>query len=386
MGKGNAMGRRRKKAPLMNMESNYRVMNNKVVTLRGSDYISDVIVDPTILNGAGNPIRAVIPVSPSEFTGTRLTALSQLWERYRFRSFKVRYVPAVPNTLGAQFVLYLDTDPSDDPSGLNFYQLVRQAVAQTGAQQWSFNKPKTIELAKRQDDQMYYTGVDKQNKRFSQQATAYLLQVTDVIDFNGGPLTSAISCGSLFIDWEVEFQTPQINPSALISTSPFVGQITFRNSNNVLTGNDTFQLDNLNPGAKYRIHFNPAFYKDTAVAIPLGFTYQIYMSPTPDYVPGTAQNTGWFINNDPTTVGSTYQIVLNENQSPEVPSPGTFIAPNQQATTTQVQGTVAYFILVNEAASPPMFIKWTVVDATDYMNKLTVYYTIDGSGQPAYIS
>jgi hypothetical protein len=96
--------------PLMRTTANYRPMNNKVHQMSGSDFLSTVTVVPNITD-PDDRILSVISVSPSLFTGTRLAVMSQLFERYRFVSFRVRYVPAVPTTLGCQLLSYLDTDP-----------------------------------------------------------------------------------------------------------------------------------------------------------------------------------------------------------------------------------------------------------------------------------
>lgn len=191
-----------------------RPMVNRLFTERGSDFLGKV----TVRAAPTSPSQRIIfskAVSPSAYPGTRLTQLSELWERYRFSSFRLRWVPAVPKTIACQFVVYQDTDPNDDPTGLtDFEALIRQATAQTGGQQFNFINPRSIQLAKRGDDQLYYTGLDKQNLRFSRQGNLYIIQVTDPVDFNGAPLSQDIEAGSLYVDWVCHFRTPQINPSA----------------------------------------------------------------------------------------------------------------------------------------------------------------------------
>jgi hypothetical protein len=121
----------------------------------------------------------------------------------------------------------MDTDPNDDPSQIiDTNSMIRLATSHAGSQQWNFNSPKTMEFARRGDDQMYYTGLERENKRFSQQGTGYLLQVTDPLDFNGAALATAIDAGSLYIDWTCEFETPQIEPEVaqprIMSPAPVV--------------------------------------------------------------------------------------------------------------------------------------------------------------------
>ena len=223
-GKGNGgqlsvLARRTTNVPAAFASENRRAMNNKIVSLSGSDFLSTVTT--TLDQTVSDRILFTFPVTPTGYPGTRITQLAQLWERYRFTKFCFRYVPAVPVTVACQFAFYVDLDPLDDPSTITSVdELYRQAVAQTGSQQWNFNMPKTIEMARRGDGQMYYTGEDKQNLRFSQQGTGYLIQLTDALNSDGGALTTTIQAGSIFIDWAVELQTPQINPEATIAV-PF---------------------------------------------------------------------------------------------------------------------------------------------------------------------
>jgi hypothetical protein len=198
--------------------ANVRPMRNGMQTFSGSDFLTTITIKaaPTLVE------RVLIDadVSPSAFVGTRMTQMSQLYERYRFRSFALRWVPAIPTTLACQLLLYIDTDPQDEPEALTADVLIRQATAQTGSQQWNFHMPKRISMAIRADDQLYYTGNTKNvnNTRFNLMGRAFLIQVTDPINFDGKPLTEDIVGGSIYIDWCCMFQTPQINPAGYLVT------------------------------------------------------------------------------------------------------------------------------------------------------------------------
>lgn len=217
-------------------------INTKFVE-RGSDFLGPLTVKAGAnITKASDRILLGESISPSAFPGTRLTQLAPLWERYRFRRFKLRWVPAVPKTVACQLIVYQDTDPLDDPSTIpDPDALVRQATAQTGSQQFNFISPMAIELAQRADDQLYYTGPDKQNERFSRQGNFYIIQVTDPLNFNGEALTSNFMAGSLYVDWECEFQIAQINPSATPSGyyGPIRGSdpytLTFKDQDQTLT-------------------------------------------------------------------------------------------------------------------------------------------------------
>lgn len=205
---------------LMQLNENRRPNTVSASHLRGSDFITTVNTAPGDLTAQTGSILASFPISPSAYPGTRLTSLSQLWERFRFTSLNLRYVPAVPMTIACQFIIYIDTDPLDDPTTIPTADaIIRQATAQAKSQQFNFNKAKTISLCIRKDDQLYYTGADKQNLRFSNQGTAYIIQVTPVMDFNGGIIDTGVAAGSIYLDWNVCFDVPQINPSAILSSS-----------------------------------------------------------------------------------------------------------------------------------------------------------------------
>lgn len=199
---------------LSNRGAMRRPMINKVFVESGSDFLGPltVVASPS---SAADRILLADSISPSAFAGTRLTQLSQLWERYRFRKFRLRWVPAVPKTLACQLVIYQDTDPLDDPSTIpDKDALVRQATAQAGSQQFNFINKMAIDLARRSDDQLYYTGMDKENQRFNRQGNFYVIQVTDPVNFNGEAIPENIVAGSIYVDWVCEFQIAQINPTA----------------------------------------------------------------------------------------------------------------------------------------------------------------------------
>ena len=259
-------------APVAYSAENRRQMNNRVVCLRGSDFLGTVTAKG-VRTTAQDALLATFPVTPSGYPGTRVTQLSQLYERYRLRKFSFRFVPAVPTTVACQILFYVDLDPLDDPttiSDLNI--LIRQATAQTGSQQWNFHSPKSIQMAMRRDDQLYYTGEDKQNLRFSQQGTGYLIQVTDILDINGTASTDDIVCGSVYVDWEVDFQTPQINPEATVLALRTPAQLTgYMDLLGTAFAGDTIVAHGFSKGALYAITIGGAW---AAGGLPSGSTFR----------------------------------------------------------------------------------------------------------------
>jgi len=212
--------------PVSYAMANVRKVQNQKCRHSGSDFLTTVTVKADLTNPADR-VLLEIPITPSGFPGTRLTQFSQLYEFYKFVSLRLRYVPAVPVTLACQLVLYVDLDPTDDPTAItNSDALIRQAIAQTGSQQWNFHTPKVIPMAMRADQQFYFTGDDRQNVRFTQQGKAYLIQVTQAVDVSGTPITTDIEAGSVFIDWTVDFNIPQINPESVSAFTPTQTNVT----------------------------------------------------------------------------------------------------------------------------------------------------------------
>ena len=264
-----------------NSNGNSRPVQNKLTTLSGSDFLSTIEVQPN--PSVGERILKILPISPSAFPGTRLTQMSQLWEFFKFTKFHVRYVPAVPTTLACQLVLYLDLDPSDDPTIISDPDaLIRQAVAQTGSQQWNFHSAKVIPLAMRADRQFYFTGLDKLNVRFSQQGVAYLVQITNPINFNGEVISNPLEAGSLFIDWTVQFNIPQINPTAAITQSPTTRLPALRVDLSDATGtSETYDVHGLRPRTYYIVSHRlsaPDTFPGTLTAVTNGSVYFSYRS------------------------------------------------------------------------------------------------------------
>jgi hypothetical protein len=263
---------------LMQLNENRRPNTVNASHLRGSDFITTVNTAPN--TGATGTILATFPISPSAYPGTRITSLSQLWERFRFKSLSLRYVPAVPMTIACQLIIYVDTDPLDDPSTIaDPNAILRQATAQARSQQFNFNKAKNISLCIRKDDQFYYTGADKQNLRFSNQGTAYIIQVTDVLDFNGAVLSEPVSAGSIYLDWNLCFDIPQINPSALqVSTWNGVPPVSYRRADIFLNGSDLLPSNiSLRPNQAYSVTFD---YSSFVVNAPTEVDLAIAMTTT----------------------------------------------------------------------------------------------------------
>jgi hypothetical protein len=235
-------------------------------------------------------------------------------------NLRLRYVPAVPVTLACQLVLYVDLDPSDDPSVINDADnLIRQAVAQTGAQQWNFHTPKVIPMAMRTDQQFYFTGEDRTNVRFSQQGRAYLIQVTQALDVSGTVIGADIESGSIFFDWSVDFNTPQLNPEGAIELGRRTNGKTLTTT---ITANSTSKL--LDPGSELlpRTRYVVSCQANEAepeTAANASISLQIGSGPGVNFI-------SWNSSGQVTTVQGTY--ILETDSQGQFKTPVTFVSTN----------------------------------------------------------
>lgn len=243
---------------------------SKPLTISGSDYLTPISVQKLTTTAASRIIYTA-PISPSFFKGTRLTQFSNLYERYVFNKFTVRYVPAVPTTLACQLLAYIDTDPSDDATTIvDAAALFRQAVAQTGSRQWNFIGGMTIPLAVKAGNQLYYTGETRENERFNVQGRLYILQLTDPLNVNGLPIDNdSLACGSLFMDWNCTFSTPQINPETALYAGASTAVPPTLQSRTLQDGMviSYLEWDGLEPNAIYAVASN--VFVDTKPAMPI---------------------------------------------------------------------------------------------------------------------
>lgn len=177
----------------------------------GSDFMGPLVVKAK-REKVEDAILATFPISPSAYPGTRLTQMSQLWEYYRFRRLAVRYVPAVPTTVGCQLVAYIDTDPTDNPlQAKTIVEAVRRAVAHASSREFNIYAAQSIPLVQRADDTLYYCGSrPTEIERFVRQGKLHIVQITDPVNINTEPLSKDLRCGSLFLDWHIEFQVEQL--------------------------------------------------------------------------------------------------------------------------------------------------------------------------------
>jgi hypothetical protein len=78
--------------------------------IRGRDYFDSVTV---AANTPAGTTVVNVPINPTSLPGTRLQKLTQLYEKYRFRRFRITAVPSNATNLSGTYGMSYDRDPSD---------------------------------------------------------------------------------------------------------------------------------------------------------------------------------------------------------------------------------------------------------------------------------
>jgi hypothetical protein len=196
------------------------------------------------------------------------------WERYRFRRLRVQYVPRCATTSSGTVVLAFDYDAADDPPA-NEARACSYYGALSGAVWQDLDMPGSISALAGGVTSKYVnagalpTGLDIKTYN----AGNLFICTTDSV-------SDAFACGKLWVDYEVEFQTPHTIPvpwasvinfsrgysnpaydpqaTSLVTATTLVeraGPINITSAYNSTTGTDgnKFIFSGLVPGARYMV-------------------------------------------------------------------------------------------------------------------------------------
>jgi len=202
---------------IMNTTNMGKKVDNKIYYESGDDFLGTIKVKGAFTT-VDDQIVTSYELSPSLLTSTRLARMSELFESYKFTSLRIVFKPSVGSTSACQLVAYIDTDPTDDPSGAaDRDQLVRTATAHTGNRIWNFTRENAVVMPTSGDGRWYYTGPTALNIRQNVQAKFWLLQSTEASNLLGEPVPEPLTAGSLQIYWTVAFKNAQISKSATLN-------------------------------------------------------------------------------------------------------------------------------------------------------------------------
>lgn len=188
-------------------------LKGKTLQLSGSDYVRQVDVFPVqSLDGGpkdGYKLVATYDITPSAFKNTRLETLSLTYQLYRFSKVTISYVSAVPTSVNGLFMAYIDTDPTDVPKVTSGQDILRLAKSHQGSIQGKIKDNWKVTMPQRKDDQFFYIG-DEGDERLRTMGKLYIYQIGQATKYDGTPLQTELSAGSLSIEWSCIFMNPQL--------------------------------------------------------------------------------------------------------------------------------------------------------------------------------
>jgi hypothetical protein len=183
---------------------------NAVVTLKGTDYLSDVtIVD----NSTEGTILYDTLIHPRAFPTTRIAAFAGLFDKYVYRRFTVKYNPSAAADDGGILVGFCDYDPDEDMISA-FQENVRKAASHYGMSFSQVFKQDSWTLKELKKDALFFCEPADSEDRLVFQGRFLLLQAAD----EGTDFLNGIK-GLLTVDYEIDFWIPQLADTPVLTTN-----------------------------------------------------------------------------------------------------------------------------------------------------------------------
>jgi len=177
--------------------------------VKGTDFLTAVTIGGTAAS-AGDVLVSQV-VNPRSLGIARLATMSQLYERYKFRSLKFRYSPVSNATINGQIIGYVDYDTYDDPTGLTGLQNLQKAASHYGekpVQIWQGSeKPVYWEIKDVDPMTDLYVDSDGSDNRWTNQGRFVLLAASAI--------AGSTPCGNIYLDYDIEFFIPQLELTPL---------------------------------------------------------------------------------------------------------------------------------------------------------------------------
>lgn len=170
----------------------------------GTEFLSSISNET--LGAAPGDLLATLLINPSNFTQTRLVEFAKLYQRYRFRKLHFWYKPIANSIQSGQLIGFGDYDP-DNIVVLNSPDNISLAAAHLGQATGKIWETIKFPFGVVDDYTTLFVDTNSSEKRLSYQGVYYLLAASD-IESTIGPL------GNLYIDYEIEFSIPLLQPTS----------------------------------------------------------------------------------------------------------------------------------------------------------------------------
>lgn len=162
-----------------------------------------VTPDPTWGPGARLVLCDLTPKS----LGGRVLALSRQFQRFKFKKFRIIYVPSVSTATSGSFMLYYTNDMALTLSPVGTRELSHATATGTGVQ---FPVWEAASLDIHPKDLLKNFSSASTDASISAQGIFSLITAS-AIDFSSNPNGASGSYGSIYVDYEVEFWEPTLS-------------------------------------------------------------------------------------------------------------------------------------------------------------------------------
>ncbi len=184
-----------------------RVRNREIVrTIARTATAGAIPFGADIIYWAFNNAQTTVPGSPSASTlGPYLWVgqLATLYDKYIIKKLHFEYIPSLPFTSTGQVGMWWDSDP-DPVAPTSFQQLSGNVYAKAVHQ----SQPCNLAIRPNQVDRLpqYQTSLSVTSS--SDTATAGVFNFVNQAGTTGGSSTGALTLGTVWIDYEIEFLNP----------------------------------------------------------------------------------------------------------------------------------------------------------------------------------
>jgi len=206
-----AQPRRRVPSPMVGLAMRSRApqvrssdMSTKTHRTTGTEFIGTVTGSGAATAGT---MLFTLLVGPNSLGVGRLKVFSTLYEKYRFRKFRLRYVPIANATVSGQVMGYFDQDPTDVAPATTPLVAFQRGVAHYGAKTSNVWESRDFELMDDEPKRLLYSEGNLGNTTVADVRMLYQARFTLL----AASALTAVPLGNLYLDYIIDFVDPQID-------------------------------------------------------------------------------------------------------------------------------------------------------------------------------
>jgi len=175
-------------------------------SMRNSGSEGDITISGSEVVGLTQPVNAgllnfVLDLNPMSWTGTRVAQMAKLFEKYRFDSATLTYIPSVGSTTAGLQYAYYDRDVADAPiSGVDVASNISRMMGNQRAVVGQIWRPLVLKYNKTPQEGTYFINPVQEgpDQRTTTQAIVYMYQ----------SVVSTSSTGIIKVDYNLSLYTP----------------------------------------------------------------------------------------------------------------------------------------------------------------------------------